>query len=193
MKKLSLMLALVAISMMTLVSCSSHDDYEQFIGTWGLEKLSYYYIDFAGNPITNTMENYYYTPGDMKDGIDLVFRADKSGEMIDRSRDTVYIQIAEDEYETIVCPDTVLVQKFTYSYDKDAQLLYLNMDYVRTFSMKIVNFSDVYFTYTNQYLKDIVERATMKRISDKPQKDEGVRKTRKNEIAPRKPGSLMAQ
>lgn len=182
---------MAAISMMALVSCHSHDnDYEQFVGTWGLLKLSYYNIDYAGNPIASSMITYNYVPGDTIDGIDLVFRDDQTGLMIDRSRDTVFIEIEEDVFDTILCPDTVLIDRFKYSYDDRTKLLYLNMDYIHTFSMDVVELNDSYFTYTNQYKKDVVEKATMKRLSDKPS---AKRSNEKSEKAPRRLGSFMAR
>ena len=70
--------------------------------------------------------------------------------------DTVYIQ----------CPDTVVVTKFTYSYDKSDQSLYMNMDNsARPFRLKIDNLTSDSFTYENEYGIDYMEKAYLKRVS----------------------------
>ena len=154
-------------------SCGNNDDYLAFVGTWGVDRIDYYNIDYAGQPIAATIETYYFTPGDPDNGIDLVFRNDRSGEMRDRSRDTLYVPLYDDDYvivdtEVIICPDTTLVTKFTYSYHEDDNLLYMNMEVERpfTYKMKIEEFSDNSFVYINEYNKDYVEKAKLIRISD---------------------------
>ena len=193
MKKLALIFAMAAIVLSGMVSCHSKDDqYMQFVGDWGLRKLTYYNIDYAGNPIPNTVMNYYLTPGDTIDGIDLVLRSNKSGVMVDRTRDTLVVVVSYNPitYDTIVCPDTVLYKNFTYSYDADAQLLYMNMEYVRTFSMSIEDFSDTAFTYVNEYDKDYVEKARLVRLTKTPTRN--VRGAKQSTFIPRRPGSVMA-
>ena len=193
MKKLALIFAMVAIVLSGMVSCHSKDDqYMQFVGDWGLRKLTYYNIDYAGNPIPETVMVYYLTPGDTIDGIDLVFRSNKTGQMIDRSRDTVFVVVSYNPLtnDTIVCPDTVLYKNFTYSYDADSKLLYMNMEYVRTYSMDVEDFSDTAFTYVNQYDKDYVEKARMVRLSETPSRN--VRGAKQSTFIPRRPGSVMA-
>ena len=70
--------------------------------------------------------------------------------------DTIYIQ----------CPDTVLVTTFTYSYDKGDNSLYMNMDNsARPFRLQIENLTSDSFIYENEYGKDYMEKAYMKRIS----------------------------
>ena len=52
-----------------------------FIGTWGVEKIDYYNIDYAGNPIVASIMTYAYDPNDISNGIQLVFREDNTGEI----------------------------------------------------------------------------------------------------------------
>ena len=40
---------MVAIMSAAFVSCNK--DYTAFVGTWGVEKIEYYNIDYAGDPI----------------------------------------------------------------------------------------------------------------------------------------------
>lgn len=157
--KLVLVLAMITLG---LASCSK--DYTMFIGTWGVEDIEYYNTDYWGNPIENTIKKYHFTPGDPKDGIDLVFRANRSGEMRDRSRDTIYL--TDSTY--IYCPDTTLVTKFTYSYHKDDATLYMNMEVLHpfTYQMKIPEISSNNFVYVNEYDNNYVEKAWLKRIGD---------------------------
>ena len=194
MKKLALILAMAAIVLSGMVSCRGEkDDYMKFVGDWGLRELSYYNIDYAGNPIPYTLETYYFTPGDKVDGIDLVFRSDKTGVMIDRSRDTVYVQMSADEndIDTIVCPDTVIYYNFTFSYDPDVNLLYMNMEYIHTYSMQIEDVSDTAFTYYNEYKMKIMEKARMVRLTDSPTR-EASKGARKPTFIPRRSWSLMS-
>lgn len=157
--KLALVLAIIALG---FASCSK--DYMTFVGTWGVEDIEYYNIDFYGNPITNSIKKYHFTPGDPNDGIDLIFRADRTGEMRDRSRDTLYL--TDSTY--ILCPDTTLVTKFTYSYHKDDATLYMNMKVAHpfTYEMSILDLTDNSFVYVNEYDENYVEKAWMKRIGD---------------------------
>ena len=80
--------------------------------------------------------------------------------MRDSAIDTLWTNWNE-ETETydsyIYCPDTVMVYKFTYSYDKSETTLYMNIDYgtyMRTFRMYIENMTDNSFVYENEYDKD---------------------------------------
>lgn len=166
-------------------------DYKFFVGTWGVEQIDYYNIDYAGNPIESTIETFNFTPGDSNDGIELVFRANKKGEMRDRSQDTLWLDynLETQQYETIiVCPDTTLVTQFTYSYDADESVLYMNMDYTHTFMMKISNLADNSFVYTNEYESNYVEKAYLKRISN----DTRVVGGKKNSWRPRREGSFLS-
>ena len=152
-------------------SCGKND-YMAFVGTWGVERIDYYNIDFYGQPIENTVETFYFTPGDPDNGIDLVFRNDRTGEMRDRSRDTlIFISDIIDNdtiIDTIICPDTTLITNFTYSYHDDDATLYMNMLVAQpfTYQMRIESLTNNSFVYENEYRLHIVEKAYLVRISD---------------------------
>ena len=151
------MMAMVA---MLFTSCSK-TDFKSFIGTWGVEKIEYYNIDYAGNPIAASLETFTFDPNDADNGIQLTFRADKTGEMRDSAIDSLLVDSVY-----IHCPDTVLVTKFTYSYDKSDKSLYMNMDNsARPFRLQIENLTSDSFTYENEYGTDYMEKAYLKRIS----------------------------
>jgi len=167
MKKLSIV---TAIMMLVVVMASCGKDYTAFIGTWGVKHIEYYNIDFYGNPIEATIETYDFTPGDMQNGIDLVFRADKTGEMRDRSRDTLFLaEIIQGDtiIDTIVCPDTTLVTKFTYSYNHSDKLLFMNMlvEHPYIYQMSVDFIDDDTYVYENEYDNNYVEKAWMVRYS----------------------------
>lgn len=188
MKRLALIFALATI-MFGFASCGGDtDDYMVFVGTWGVEQIDYYNTDYAGNPIPGSVETYLFTPGDPQNGIDLVFRSDRSGEMRDRSRDT--IPTSDTSY--IVNPDTTLVTTFTYSYHKDDALLYMNMEVAHpfTYMMKIPDINEKTFTYINEYDNNYVEKAKMVRISDNAKGEKANRV--KPVYRPRHKGSLLS-
>lgn len=168
MKKTTL-LTLCAIAALMFTSCGKIDE-KSFVGTWGVEKIEYYNIDYAGNPIAASMSTFNMVPGDQQSGIDLIFREDKTGEMRDRSQDTLKLDWNDETeaYETIIiCPDTTLVTKFTYSVDKSASILYMNLEHpVKTYKMNIVNMTKDSFIYENEYGTNYVEKAYMKRLSN---------------------------
>lgn len=192
MKKITVF-ALCAIAAMMFTSCAKLDE-KSFVGTWGVEKIEYYNVDYAGNPISGSMSTFVMVPGDQQSGIDLIFREDMTGEMRDRSQDTIKLDYDEetDTYETIiVCPDTTLVTKFTYSVDGRASILYMNLTYpvVRTYKMNILNMGKDSFVYENEYWKDYVEKAYMKRLSNSTSKSAN----RSNQSSrPRREGSLFS-
>lgn len=189
MKKLTfLTMAIVAL---LFTSCTK-TDYKSFIGTWGVEKIEYYNIDYAGNPIAASMETHIFDPNDADNGIQLVFRENKTGEMRDSAIDTLIFDNDDDGvYETsIYCPDTVIVYTFSYSYDKSDHSLYMNMNYgdkIRTFKMTIENMTDNSFIYENEYDLDYMERAYLKRLSKTPSKSAN----RQIVKHPHKRGSLL--
>ena len=191
MKKLSLF-ATMAIFVLAFSSCGKND-YKSFVGTWGVEKIEYYNIDYAGNPIAASLETYTYDPNDINNGIQLYFRDDKTGELHDNAVDTIWTNWNE-ETQTygsyIVNPDTTLVTTFTYSYDDDEAILYMNMNYensLRTFKMSIDDLSSDSFIYENEYSMNYVEKAYLKRLSDKTSKSAN-RQTPKH---PHKFGSFL--
>lgn len=171
MKKITL-LALCAVMALQFTSCRKND-YKSFVGTWGVEKIEYYNTDYAGNPIPSSMTTYDMVPGDEQSGIDLIFKEDKTGEMRDRSRDTLIVEVSINPtvYDTIICPDTTLVRAFTYSYDAAESILYMNMDNAHTYKMNILSLDKNSFIYENEYGQDYVEKAYMKRISKSASKD----------------------
>lgn len=193
MKKLGFF-TLCAFATLLFVSCNK-TDYTSFIGTWGVEKIVYYNIDYAGNPIPASMSTYTFDPNDTNNGIHLVFKEDKTGEMRDSAVDTVWLWNSEtNEYDSYIYnPDTTLVNTFTYSYDNTESILYMNVkytypyEYIKTHRMKVSNLTHDSFTYENEYLIDYVEKASMKRISDTPTKSTRSQTTKH----PNKPGSLL--
>ena len=167
MKKLTLM-TMVALAALMFTSCHKND-YSQFIGTWGVEKIEYYNIDYAGNPIAGSLRFYEYDPNDADNSIRLYFKDDKTGEMRDSAIDTIWTDYNEetDLYETIiVCPDTVVVTAFTCSYDKSEESLYMVLENdPRPYRMHIIDIDKNSFVYENEYGTDYVEKAYLKRLS----------------------------
>ena len=136
-----------------------------FLGVWGLEHLDYYNLDYAGNPIAASLETFNFDPYDIDNGIQMVFREDRSGEMRDSSLDSIWV---DDHY--IVCPDTVIVSRYTYSFDFETSVLYVNMENGQTFTLQIVEQSTDAFVYENKYSQDYLEKAYLRRISSVPDK-----------------------
>ena len=191
MKRFNLIITL-AVIVLGFAACKKdkdEKDYEVFIGTWGVERIDYYNTDYYGNPIENTIETFIFTPGDPHDGIDLIFNKDRSGEMRDRSRDTLFI-----DNDTILCPDTTLVTKFTYSYHKDDGILYMNMQAAHpyTFQLNIVSVDDNSFVYLNEYDNNYVEKARLVRIGSKEARGASDNRTLKSAVRPRRKGSLLS-
>ena len=191
MKRIKLF-TLCAIAAMMFTSCAKLDE-KSFVGTWGVEKIEYYNIDYAGNPIASSMSTFNMTPGDQQSGIDLIFREDMTGEMRDRSQDTLKLDWNEETetYETIIiCPDTTLVTKFTYSVDKHASVLYMNLENpVKTYKMNILKMDKDSFIYENEYWKNYMEKAYMKRLSNSTSKS-AIRNSQSSH--PRKEGSFLS-
>ena len=189
MKKLTF-IAVLAITALFFASCGKND-YQKFIGTWGVEKIEYYNIDFYGDPIPGSLTTYDYDPNSTDNGIQLVFRADKTGEMRDSAIDTMYLENEETGiYDIpIYCPDTVVVESFTYSYDKGDRILYMNMDYVFTYKLTIHDLGANEFVYENEYKQNYMERAYMKRIDKQTTKSTG--KSAPARHPHHRPGSLF--
>ena len=192
MKKLTLF-ATLAIAALMFTSCNK-TNYKTFVGTWGVEKIEYYNIDFAGNPIAGSMETHIYDPNDTCNGIHLVFRENKTGEMRDSAIDTVWLYNEEtQEYDSYIYrPDTVMVYTFTYTYDASESSLIMKTrytypyEYMRTFMMKVSDITDNSFIYENEYDVNFVERAYLKRVSKATSKA-----TRQTPNHPNKPGSFL--
>ena len=179
-----------------MASCGGHEDnkpsYKSFIGTWGVERIEYweYNIDYAGNPIAASYEKtgeYEYDVNDPSYGIQLVYNSDKSGEYRDFAIDSMWFKwdetiqdydvylTAPDEFDSVIaCPDTMLVYHYTYLYDADESALYMNMDYLRTFMMKITELNDDSFISENRFNLDQathtekMEKFFMKRVGNAP-------------------------
>ena len=186
MKKNSLFV-FCAFAALFFASCGENDDYKAFVGTWGVEKIEYYNIDYAGNPIMSTMQTHTFDPEDIDNGIQLIFRDDKTGEMRDSDRDTIWIS----QDSCIVNPDTTIVERFDYSFDMRESILYMNMEYIRTYKMQISNLTSSSFTYENEYRKDYMERSYLKRLSDTPASKAS--RTNKSQKRPHKPGSFLGR
>lgn len=189
---------------MVLVSCQKKDDYTAFVGTWGVERIDYksYNTDYHGQPVQGSMRESTYTfdPNDISNGIQLIFRSDKTGEMRDSNIDTVWYDwnTETQEYESyVVNPDTTLVTSFTYSYDADESILYMNMSYQHTFTymMRISDLTANSFVYENNYGTDVdnrvyFETAYLKRIDFSASKV-GSRKSG-SQKRPKMPGSFLS-
>ena len=185
-------MAVMAFVALLITSCDKHD-YSQFIGTWGVEKIEYYNIDYAGNPIASSMRTFEYDPNDLDNSIRLTFKDDKTGEMRDSAIDTVYIYNDETEdYDIgIYCPDTVVVTAFSCSYDKGEETMYLTLENdPRPFKMHIIEITSDAIEYENEYGTDYVERAYLKRISDKPAKS-AIRNNKEVRHPHNRPGALF--
>ena len=180
---------------LSFASCNK-TDYNSFVGTWGVERLEYYNIDYYGNPIAGSMQYTEFDLNDPNNGIRLVFRENKTGEMLDSAVDTVWTDWNSEtqEYESYIYnPDTTLVTTFTYTYDKSESALYMNMrytypyEYMRTFMIKISDMDSDSFVYENEYDVDYLEKAYLKRISDKTTKSGSLQVVKR----PHKPGALL--
>ena len=189
MKKLTLLVTL-AVAALMFTSCEQ-DNYKNFVGTWGCEKIEYYNLDYAGNPIPASMETYTYDPEDFNNSIHLIFKSNKTGEMRDSAIDS--LPVIDPETQTfdhyVQCPDTVLVTKFTYNYVKEDQVLYLTLSNMRNYRLVIQDKTDNSFIYENEYLENYMEKAYMKRVSTQPKTS----KSRSNAVKhPFKMGSLLS-
>lgn len=196
MKKQIKLMAAFAVMALLFASCGKEDGYKAFVGTWGVEKIEYYNIDYAGQPIPATIETYTYDPERISDGIQMVFRDDKTGEMRDNNIDSVGVnwnnETGDFEYY-VFNPDTTIVSTFTCSYDKDESALYMNMKYTypytysKIFMIKISSLTDNSFSYENEYHENYVEHAYLKRLSNTPSKAAQPSKA----VRPHKAGSLL--
>jgi hypothetical protein len=163
MKKLTV-LTMVAMAALLFTSCSKND-YKSFVGIWGVEKIEYYNTDYAGNPIASSLETFTYDAEDADNGIRLIFRANKTGEMRDSAIDSI-LKVQDGDTIYVQCSDTVVVTKFTYSYDKNEKSLYMNMSSsARPFRLQIIESSDDSFIYENEYGDNYMEKAYLKRLS----------------------------
>ena len=155
---------MMALAALLFTSCSK-TDYKSFVGTWGVEKIEYYNTDYAGNPIAASLETYTFDPEDTNNGIHLIFKSDRTGEMRDSAIDSI-ATVQDNDTIYVQCSDTVVVTRFTYSYDKNDNSLYMNMvNSARPFRLQIQDITDDSFIYENEYGIDYMEKAYLKRIS----------------------------
>lgn len=160
-----------------------------FWGFWGVEKIEYYNIDYAGNPIEASMETFNMIPGDPQGGVDLIFWQNNTGELRDRSHDTICIWNPETYlYDTIICPDSTIVKTFTYHLDDLDSTLFMNMNDGQSFRMSILEFTDSTFIYTNEYEISFVEKAFLVRLPN----DAKATPVKLNAIRSKKPGSFLS-
>ena len=139
------------------------------VGTWGVEKVEYYNIDYAGNPISASLSSFEYDPASIDNGIQLIFREDQTGEMRNSAIDTLWADYNEETgmYETVIpCADTVLITPFSCSYNAADAILYMNMEDGRVFRLTIKSWTDNSFIYECEYCLNYIEKAYLKRIAD---------------------------
>lgn len=125
-----------------------------FVGVWGVEQLDYYNTDYNGEPIPETLETYYFVPGDLDGGIDMIFREDQTGELIDRSL------------------DSLSVKTFAYLFNEsDSSLnLIVQTPSYHAYLLNILEITEDSFVYINEYADNYIEKAYMKRLSHVPEK-----------------------
>lgn len=197
--KKNLFLITCLTTLFAFTSCKdSKTQNNPFLGTWGVEKMEYWQTDFGGHEMDGTHYEYHFeVPGAPNDGISMVFKADKSGEIQDRSIDTFWYHwdpVAQAYLDYIVRPDTVLVSHFNYSYDSDAATLYLTMENTSVFSLQVNELNDNRFVYTNKYGLDqqegiyYYEKAQLKRTNSTTK----VNEKKGNSWMPRHDGSLLS-
>lgn len=166
MKRLFLLLIIATLAF-GWVSCGKHNDYKLLIGTWGLERLEYDTLDFSGAPIVEYRVADTFPLGDPNNGIEMIFRDDRTGETRDHAIDSLKL----DDGTYIQCPDTTMVTKFTYSYIADEASLYINITVNNStyhYQTHVAKFDNNAFVYENEYKKNCIERAYLVRLSDTP-------------------------
>ena len=144
-----------------------------FVGVWGVEQLDYYNTDYMGEPIPETLVTYYYVPGDPNDGIDMIFREDQTGEIIDRTS------------------DSLSVRTFAYSfYENDSVLnIVVQTPSYHAYLLNISEMTDDSFVYINEYADNYIEKAYLKRLSNVPEKSKSTNTVVSDK--PSKKGSLF--
>ena len=194
MKKVTFIVCALAM-IFGLASCQpdSKHTYADFVGLWGVERIEYFNIDYAGDPIPSTVEVQDFTLGDPDDGIDILFTDKKSGEMRRRDIDTFYVKVSTNPvvYDTIINPDTTVVISFKYTFDEEESLLVMKMeDDMSTFMMIISDFTNDSFVYFNEYKPNAVEKAYLRRLSSSEERSK--RSAGKPTYRIRKPGSFLS-
>lgn len=179
MKRINLIFALFILAF-GLFSCGKgSDDYMKFVGTWAVERIDYFNTDFENNPIAGTLESYEFTPGDKTDGIDMTFRANKTGEILDRSR----------------VPDSTLVITFTYSYHSDDMLLHMKTKEggkTKKHEIQILELNSNDFNYENEYGDHYIEKAWLVRLKGSNANTKGDTGRKAKTVRPIRKGSLLS-
>lgn len=190
MKKHVTIIAFMAL-LLGMMSCGK-DETSLLIGTWGVERIEYYYIDYYGQPIASTLKVYEYTPGDTENGIEMAFFENKRGEWRDHDVDTFLVQVSINPvaYDTIINPDTTVVIPFKYSFDKDLNTLTIKTSDAETYMLDVEALTQGTFVYINQYKTDYVERSVLKRIDNKEKVKSSGKPTSR---APRPEGSMYSK
>lgn len=191
MKRLTLLIVAVAL-VFGAVSCKKKGA-DLLIGTWALETLEYYNIDYQGQPISNTIEHYEFPVGVANEGIDIVFMNNNKGEWRDRDLDVFYVLVSEDPdvYDTIINPDTTVVTPFTYFYDEEVPAVFLKTSDMISHMLEVEELSSTTFSYVNEYEEHYVEHAILKRVDDSKSKSRSDADV-KHVARPCKPGSLLS-
>ena len=138
-----------------LVSVNIEDP---FLGIWGVEKLENYEIDDEGNPIASTMVTLNFNPYNIEDGIQLVFREDKTGEL-------------RNNYANFNNATNVI--SFTYIYYNDFYKLFITEDVGNNILLNIKELESDSFVYESEYVSNHIEKAYLKRLSDTPSMSTG--------------------
>jgi len=189
MKKLTVLLATMVL-LLGSISCGKKEK-NPLLGTWGVEAVEYYNIDYYGQPIASTIDRYEFPIGDPTAGIDLVFQDNNKGKWLDRDRDTILVEVSTNPlvYDTIINPDTTLVTTFTYFYDEEASSVFIKTSEANSFMLEVEELTDTRFSYINEYGENYVEHAIMRRISDGKSTS---RANDKRASRPVRPGSLLS-
>lgn len=191
MKRISFIIATVALAI-GMLSCGKSKQ-SLLVGTWGVERIEYYNIDYYGQPIESTIHCWEYTPGDIDNGIELVFKDNKKGEWRDHDVDTILVEVSVNplSYDTIIAPDTTIYTSFTYIYDEDIPAIFVNTANAETYMLHVQLLDESTLIYTNEYELNYEERAVLKRLDGNRSSVSRSSVSRKSGTMPRKPGSFF--
>jgi len=191
MKKLTILIVAMAL-VFSAASCKKNGA-DLLIGTWALQILEYYNIDYQGQPIESTIVHYEFPIDVANEGIDIVFMKNNQGEWHDRDLDTFYVLISEDPdvYDTIINPDTTVVTPFTYFYDEDAAAVFLKTSDMVSHMLEVEELNSTTFSYVNEYGEHYVEHAILKRVDDSKSRSRSNADV-KRVSRPCRPGSLLS-
>ena len=140
------------------------------LGVWGVEKLEYWETDNFGNITPSTLNTLDFIPGDLDNGIDLIFKSDMTGEVCDRSQ-----------------PDTIIVKPHTYSLDYlNSRIIVQRTD--KSFVLDILELTSKRFVYKCEFEHGMFEKAYLERLTETQDKHSG----KTPEQRPTRPGSLLS-